>query len=651
MSGAPPITTRTPLSVLEGPERCGSEQRWRVRLADGRPALLARLLPELASDPAIRRRYVRDLERLASLGERGVAPLRERGPEPDPRDPRAAPPWRLRLAPPGITLAEWLRKRAPAPVDEVAARGAALAECLAAIHDRGVVVRDLAPRWIVIGPEGQVTLTDVGLTRVDILSTRTAASLLVESSPYASPEQLAKTVVDPRSDLFGLGVILYQALTGALPFGDGPALLRDDQPPPPPSELRAEVPAAFDEVIRRCLARDPEGRPATAREVAAILRGRAAPSQAIARVVCQSCGAPLRLGQRLCLSCGKEAVLFEHMPEGSGERYSLDLTKASEDTAFSQRLQRVLDALARERVPVLNLVIGDARMYSKQELARRYRLPLRLFDDLSQPTAEALQARLAAEGITTRVRRSDGVDRRQRRITLAVTGGAMLAVLVPLALIGGAPVLGIGLAISLVVFAIIAVSLSRRRRTPRVPLIHLRPAPAALPASDPLVTRMAALLQRGPAADVREQIAELALLVQRLVDHRATIVGERAELDRILEPIAPLVGLIEEQVAHLEAIDRELQGLDEGAIVRGLAASEARGEPASAREELLLGLDRLRALEDQRAQALHRLLSAGDLLRRSADLGLAVHDPEEGHRRQIALALHALGGEVDGPQP
>lgn len=339
------------------------------------------------------------------------------------------------------------------------------------------------------------------------------------------------------------------------------------------------------------------------------------------------------------------------MPEGSGERYSLDLTKASEDTAFSQRLQRVLDALARERVPVLNLVIGDARMYSKQELARRYRLPLRLFDDLSQPTAEALQARLAAEGITTRVRRSDGVDRRQRRITLAVTGGAMLAVLVPLALIGGAPVLGIGLAISLVVFAIIAVSLSRRRRTPRVPLIHLRPAPAALPASDPLVTRMAALLQRGPAADVREQIAELALLVQRLVDHRATIVGERAELDRILEPIAPLVGLIEEQVAHLEAIDRELQGLDEGAIVRGLAASEARGEPASAREELLLGLDRLRALEDQRAQALHRLLSAGDLLRRSADLGLAVHDPEEGHRRQIALALHALGGEVDGPQP
>ncbi|MCB9705040.1 MAG: protein kinase [Myxococcales bacterium] len=651
MSGAPPITTRTPLSVLEGPERCGSEQRWRVRLADGRPALLARLLPELASDPAIRRRYVRDLERLASLGERGLAPLLERGPEPDPRDPRAAPPWRLRLDPPGITLAEWLRKRAPAPVDEVAALGAALAECLAAIHDRGVVVRDLAPRWIVIGPEGQVTLTDVGLTRVDILSTRTAASLLVESSPYASPEQLAKTVVDPRSDLFGLGVILYQALTGALPFGDGPALLRDDQPPPPPSELRAEVPAAFDEVIRRCLARDPEGRPATAREVAAILRGRAAPSQAIARVVCQSCGAPLRLGQRLCLSCGKEAVLFEHMPEGSGERYSLDLTKASEDTAFSQRLQRVLDALARERVPVLNLVIGDARMYSKQELARRYRLPLRLFDDLSQPTAEALQARLAAEGITTRVRRSDGVDRRQRRITLAVTGGAMLAVLVPLALIGGAPVLGIGLAISLVVFAIIAVSLSRRRRTPRVPLIHLRPAPAALPASDPLVTRMAALLQRGPAADVREQIAELALLVQRLVDHRATIVGERAELDRILEPIAPLVGLIEEQVAHLEAIDRELQGLDEGAIVRGLAASEARGEPASAREELLLGLDRLRALEDQRAQALHRLLSAGDLLRRSADLGLAVHDPEEGHRRQIALALHALGGEVDGPQP
>ena len=78
-------------------------------------------------------------------------------------------------------------------------------------------------------------------------------------------------------------------------------------------------------------------------------------------------------------------------------------------------------------------------------------------------------------------------------------------------------------------------------------------------------------------------------------------------------------------------------------MVRALAASEARGEPPSAREALLVGLDRLRALEDQRALALHRLLSAADLLRRAADLGLGVHDEAQAHERQIQLALHALG--------
>ncbi len=633
-----PVAAKTAMTTIDGPERRGSEQRWRVRLADGRRALLGRLLPELADDPAIRRRYVRDLDRLADVSECGIAPLIERGPLPDPRNPRSPPPWRLRLDPPGTTLAAWLRSRSPAPVDEVSALGATLAERLAALHDRGVILRDLAPRGFVLGEDGELWLTDVGLTRVDILSTRTAASLLVESSPYASPEQLTRT----------LGVILYQALTGVLPFGDGPALLREDQTAPPPSSLRPGIPAALDEVIGRCLQIDPEARPPTAREVASILRGEAPATASMERASCQACGASLRLGQRLCLGCGSEAVLFEHTEVADdNERWALELTRGSEDADFGRRLRAVLGALSTDELPPLNLVIGDARMYSKAELARRHRLPLRLFDDLSKETAEELKARLKEEKLVTRVvRKPMTVGQGQRKVAMGIVAGVTVALSIGLFLLSveaGLFAAGIGV----VILIIIAVANAKRKK-PKVPLLRLRPAPAALPASDPLVTRLASLLQEGPSDDVREQIAELALLIQRLVDHRASVVGGRAELDRILEPIVPLVELIEAQTRGLIEIDRELADLDEGAMVRALGSSEARGEEESARAPILAGLDRLRALEDQRARALHRLLSAGDLLRRTADLGLAVHDPEAIHERQVALALKALGAGDSG---
>ncbi|HFE46860.1 MAG TPA: hypothetical protein ENJ18_15440 [Nannocystis exedens] len=641
----PPVIAKTAMTIVDGPERRGSEERWRVRLHNGRPALLGRLLPELADDPAIRRRYVRDLDRLSDLTDCGIAPLVERGPLPDPRDPAAPPPWRLRLEPPGTTLAAWLENRAPAPIDEVAKLGEALALRLAELHDRGVVLRDLAPRGFVIDPEGTIWLTDVGLTRVDILSTRTAASLLVESSPYASPEQLTRTLVDPRSDLFGLGVILYRALTGTLPFGDGPALLRGDESAPPPSTLRCEVPRAFDQLITRCLQFTPEARPATAREVAAVLRGEAPATASMERTTCQSCGASLRLGQRLCLSCGNEAVLFEHSSAAPEDRWALELTKATESTAFSRKLQGILSTLAKGEVPALNLVIGDVRMYSKAELQRRYRLPLRLFDDLSEETALALKERFAAAKIAIKaVPKSMTSKRRHRRLMLSLVGGIVASLAVIIAVFGdllaGSMVLGAGI----VLLSILAL-VSARRKPSREALFQLRPAPAALPASDPLVSRLASLLHEQPSTDVREQLAELALLTQRLVDHRAQLIGEQAELDRILDPIEPLITLIEQQTHAIIEIDRELADLDEGAMVRALGASEARAESSTSRAPILSGLDRLRTLEDLRARTLHRLLSASDLLRRTADLGLAVRDPETAHRRQIALALHALGAE------
>jgi len=623
------------VEVVAGPERWGSELRWRVRLADGRPGLLASLAPELARELALRRRWVRDVTRLRDLDAPGVARVLALGPPAGD----AAPPWRLREDPPGESLEAWLTRRAPAPLDEAVNLAIGLAELLGEVHARGLVLRDLHPR-LVIRDGPRLWLTDVGLGRVDILSTRTAASLLLEGSPYAAPEQFQRTALDPRADLYAIGVVLYRALTGLLPRGDGPAFLAEDAVAPPRS-LRPDVPEALDRLVLRCLAQDPAARPPSARELAAALRGEAIPGgDPLARVTCQHCGAQLRLGQRLCLACGRVAVQFA---ASAGGEHSVVLTAAKEDSDFLRRLAAELGPLSEAAVPALNFVIGDARMYSKAELARRIKLPLTLFAGLDAATAARLHGRLRAAGLAVRVvdRSQAAVQRLGARVAAWTAAGLALPVGLCLALGAPAFVYAILAGLAAIVAAIVLVTARQRRRRRRPPFLRLRAAPA-LPASDPLVARLAALLAPDTAPELRGLVGELALAVQRLVDHRAAAPGAQAELDAITQPVAPLVALIEGHVLRLRDIDRALAGLDEGNLVRALATSEARGEPPERRLDLLAGLDRLRGLEDERAACFHRLLEAESLLRRAVDLGLEVRDEDAEQARRIAQARHAL---------
>ncbi|MBL9104131.1 MAG: serine/threonine protein kinase [Myxococcales bacterium] len=633
LPGLPPGAT-----VLSGPERWGSELRWRVRLADGAAAVLASLAPELARDEVLRRRYTRDVARVQALGAPSVAPVLAAGPGPEDV---TTPPWRLRHDPPGETLEAWLARRAPAPLDEAVALAVELCAAVAEVHRRGGVLRDLHPRVVVRAPD-RLWLTDVGLARVDVLSTRTAASLLLEGSPYAPPEQFERTALDPRADLYTVGVVLFRALTGELPRGDGPALFAAADPPPL-TDLRPEAPPALARLVARCLERDPAARPASADELAAALRGEAAVDELHARAPCQACGATMRLGQRLCLACGRLAVQFERSDDGV---HSVYLASAKEDSEFLGRLHHSLQALSDAEVPALNLVIGDARMYSKAELQRRHALPLRLFDGLSRPAAEALQKRLKAAGFAARVHEHSpaALRRRQRKAAAWTFGsGALLTGFVTFV---GAPafVAAILLGVTTIVWLAVRAGLAAAAAKIKPPLLRLRAAPAALPASDPLVARLADLLAQKPgeprmAKELHELVGGLALAVQRLVDHRAAAPGAAAEIDALTAPVAPLVDLVVEHVTRVHAIDRALADLDEGTLVRALSTSEARGEPPARRADLLAGLDRLRALEDERALLLHRLLESESLLRRAVAVGLKIRDEDAEHTRRIALAL------------
>jgi serine/threonine protein kinase len=177
----------------------------------------------------------------------------------------------------GDDLRVVLRRRNVLPVVEVAEIGSTLAGALGAAHSYGIVHRDIKPHNVMIGPDGRLTLLDFGIARgagIE-MNTVTATGVMIGTPEYMSPEQFQGLRVDARSDLYSMGVVLYELLTGALPFqGDTPVSLgirHQTVLPPPIRTQRPNVPAWLERTIMRCLEKDPGRRFASAAELAAEL--------------------------------------------------------------------------------------------------------------------------------------------------------------------------------------------------------------------------------------------------------------------------------------------------------------------------------------------------------------------------------------------
>lgn len=171
----------------------------------------------------------------------------------------------------GPSLREILREHGPLPLELALETALQMADALAFAHDHGVVHRDIKPpNVIVLGKRGTVKLTDFGIAHL-MSNTETRAGMLLGSPRYMSPEQVQGQPVDGRSDIFSLGVVLYEMLAGRPPFGGeelhGILFRIVNEPVAPISQTRRNIPVGVDEILARCLAKKPHDRYSNANDL------------------------------------------------------------------------------------------------------------------------------------------------------------------------------------------------------------------------------------------------------------------------------------------------------------------------------------------------------------------------------------------------
>jgi serine/threonine-protein kinase len=235
----------------------------------GQPVALKFLPPHLADDPDRLARFRKEVAVARRVSHPNVCRVHDLA-EADGQ------PFLTMEYVDGEDLASLLRRIGRVPEDKAIAIARELCWGLAAVHEQGLVYRDLKPANVMLDGRGKVRLTDFGLAAA--AEDLSAAELRAGTPAYMAPEQLAGNAVTARSDLFALGLVLYELFTGKKAFTG----LDRDTPPNTPSSHLSGLDPAVERVILRCVQRDPKDRPASALAVAAALPGSDAQAAALA---------------------------------------------------------------------------------------------------------------------------------------------------------------------------------------------------------------------------------------------------------------------------------------------------------------------------------------------------------------------------------
>ena len=236
-----------------------------------RPLAVKVLTPDLLLSATALERFRREAETIAQLAHPHIVPIHFIG--------GAHDVFYLAMAyVDGESLADRIGREGRLPVDDAARILREVASALDFAHRRGVIHRDIKPHNVLLEQEtGRALVTDFGIARTAEAASLTVSGMVIGTPAYMSPEQVTGSPVDHRTDLYALGIVGYEMLTGQPPFeGSTPTeslMMRVAHPAEPVQRVRADAPPVLAEVVNRCLAQDPAQRFATGGEIVRALGG------------------------------------------------------------------------------------------------------------------------------------------------------------------------------------------------------------------------------------------------------------------------------------------------------------------------------------------------------------------------------------------
>ena len=233
----------------------------------GRRVAIKILNDRHANDESFVERFRREAKNAASLSHPNIVSIYDRG--------EAEGTYYIAMEYlDGRSLKELVVARGPLPIGDAIEFTRQVLGALRFAHRKGVVHRDIKPHNVMADADGRLKVTDFGIARAGV-SQMTEAGSIIGTAQYLSPEQARGAAVDQRSDLYSIGIVLYEMLTGTVPFtGESPveiAMKHLSDTPRPPSLQRPEIPPDLDMVVLRALAKNPDDRFQTAEEMEAEL--------------------------------------------------------------------------------------------------------------------------------------------------------------------------------------------------------------------------------------------------------------------------------------------------------------------------------------------------------------------------------------------
>ncbi len=232
------------------------------------PVAIKDLSPDLATNPEMRSRFIREAKIQARLNHPNVVNVHN-------LIEHEGHLFLVMELVEGQTLDQIIQKQGALPYSEAIQITREVLQALAFMHSKGVIHRDLKPGNIMITPEGHVKVTDFGIAKATTEQGQTRAGVRLGTLWYMSPEQIKGKPVDARSDLYAMGITLFQMVTGKLPFfGNSDFEImkaHTETPPPDPKRIKKDLPKPLAGVILKLLEKDPQKRFQSASDVLAAL--------------------------------------------------------------------------------------------------------------------------------------------------------------------------------------------------------------------------------------------------------------------------------------------------------------------------------------------------------------------------------------------